>query len=62
MALPLVSQEQIDALAGTYTDFDKGFNRTKSRAAVDGGLMLLALLDELRALREAIEAQTSKRR
>ena len=62
MATPLVSEEQIDALAGVYNDFDKGFNRTKSRAAIDGGLMLLALLDEMRRLRAAVEAQVKKAR
>ena len=53
----IVSPEQISALANVYGDFDRAFNRTKSRAAVDGGILLLAIIDELRALRAAIEAQ-----
>lgn len=57
-----IPDEQIEALARTYTDFDKGFNRTKSRAAVDGGVLLLALLDELKAIRETLDRQTVKGR
>ena len=60
MPTPLVSPEHIDALAGVYNDFDKAFNRTKSRAAIDGGLMLLAMVDRLDRLLAAFERQATK--
>lgn len=58
----LIAPDQVDALARVYTDFDRGFNRTHSRAAVDGGILLLALLDELRRLRQVLEAREPKGR
>jgi len=57
---PTVPLGQIEDLAAVHTDFDRAFNRTRSRAAVDGGVLLLALIDELRLLRAAVEAQTKK--
>lgn len=56
----LIPQEQINGLVRVYLDFDKAFNRTKSRAAIDGGVLLLAILDELRLLREAVENQRGR--
>lgn len=53
----LIPQEQIDGIAKVYLDFDKAFNRTKSRVAIDGGILLLAILNELRLLREAMGNQ-----
>lgn len=56
----LIRPEHVDSLARVYVDFDRAFNRTHSRAAVDGGLLLLAIVDELRALRAAVEGQAEK--
>lgn len=58
----LVPQEEIDRLAYCYGDFDRAFTRTKSRAAIDGGLLLLAILDELRSIREKLELQKESKR
>ena len=58
----LTDQEEIDRLGCIYADFDKAFNRTHSRAAIDGGLMLLALLDELRAIRATLEGASTKKK
>jgi hypothetical protein len=52
---PLVPPEQVDDLAQIYTDFDRGFRRTKSRTALDGGVMLLAILQELRSIKALLE-------
>lgn len=57
MERPLVPVEQVQELASIYVDFDRAFNRARSRTAVDGGLMLLAIVDELRQLRRVIEGQ-----
>jgi len=59
---PLVPPEQVQELASIYTDFDKGFNRARSRTAVDGSLMLLAIVDELRQLRRLVEEQGRRER
>lgn len=56
----LIDRQEIDRLSCIYSDFDKAFNRTKSRAAIDGGVLLLAILDELRLLREAVENQRGR--
>ncbi len=58
---PLVTSTQREGLAHVYLDFDRAFNRTQSRAAVDGGVMLLGIWDEIRALRHAIEARGEKK-
>jgi len=60
MQKPLVTPEQVQELASIYTDFDKGFNRARSRTAVDGAVVLLAIVDELRQLRQAVEGRGSR--
>lgn len=57
----LVPPEQVDRLASLYKDFDKAFDRTRSRTAVDGALFLLAIVDELRQLRQLLEAREKAR-
>ncbi len=54
----LVPDEQVESLGAVYRDFDKAFNRTRSRAAVDGGILLLAIVDELRRLRESLQPKS----
>ncbi len=58
---PIVLPKQIEALARVYNDFDRAFNRTQSRAAIDGGLLLLALLDELRGIRHSLQKQATRK-
>lgn len=57
----LVPEAQIEALRHIYSDFDKAFNRTRSRAAIDGSLLLLAIVDELRAIRITIQTQGERK-
>jgi hypothetical protein len=51
-----IPDDEITRLGHIYSDFDKAFNRTKSRAAIDGGVLLLAIIDELRMLRETLQS------
>lgn len=60
MKSPIIPPEQVDALAPIYLDFDRAFRRTHSRAAVDGGVLLLAIVDELRRLRAAVERRAGE--
>ncbi len=57
---PIIPPEDIEALGRLYLDFDRAFNRTRSRAAVDGGLLLVAIVDELMRLREVLERETAR--
>ena len=60
MKKPIVPVRQLEALARVYVDFDRAFNRTRSRAAADGGILLLGIIDELRQLRELVRKSHSK--
>ncbi len=60
MKHPMIPPEDLEALRRVYSDFDRAFNRTRSRAAVDGGILLLAIVDELMRLREVVESQKDR--
>jgi hypothetical protein len=53
----LVPEGAVEALGWIYRDHDVALSRTRSRPAVDGGILLLAIVDELRRLREAVEGK-----
>ncbi len=55
MKKTIVPARQLEALGRVYLDFDRAFNRTRSRAAADGGVLLLSIIDELRRMRQLME-------
>lgn len=59
--MELIPPELVDEMAVVYRDADKAIRRTNSRPAVDGGRLLLALLDEARATRRLLEALLGER-
>lgn len=51
------SKEAVDQLRAIYVDFDRAFNRTRSRGAVDCGLLLVAIHDRLAEVAELLRAR-----
>jgi hypothetical protein len=58
----LASQEAIELLADAYSSPESGYKRTANgiKASYDGAILLFGMLDELRAIRQALESQAKR--